>query len=490
MDNIKADSKALARILKAEKKECKCSDSPTHDWTENFYTRIKFAFSESRLEQRYIVLRDLVADVKAYCLPHPLTEGSVGKVRGSTLGTHLNKIQDLRNTGEASQGVYSALTKACDKHIKHQAHFCVEVQTPDAASFEVEFTLAFTSGNTHHLPQWIVIRTALNNLVRPGEAAFQCSEINGNQKRRLGNTGDESDPESQRKKKKKGKQVRLRLGTAAACSNCTLPVPIGQKTYEIIAKGNLCDLMRSWHQSSDDVSSTTFVLADICGQKTFLNPGKPPSHHRSLKPMSLREVIALIAQGDHRRLFTVNQRLKLARTISLAFLRYYPTSWGHACWESNNISFFDVNETTPEQPIQLTSPHLQTTICESDAVSKPDLGSTPELSGVRNSSLFKLALLYLEIAYSQSWETLIRDNYSRHNPHGDYTEYDLAMRLAKGTDSGMPVRFHKIIEQLIACDFAQGFDLVSEDLQAAVHRDVTSQLEELEESLRRLDLDE
>ena len=67
-----------------------------------------------------------------------------------------------------------------------------------------------------------------------------------------------------------------------------------------------------------------------------------------------------------------------------------------------------------------------------------------------------------------------------------YTQFFTARRLAKSDYSNLGPRYHKIVERLLWCDFACGYDLGSRQLQAAFHNEVISPLEQLEQGLREL----
>ena len=67
-----------------------------------------------------------------------------------------------------------------------------------------------------------------------------------------------------------------------------------------------------------------------------------------------------------------------------------------------------------------------------------------------------------------------------------YTEFFVARRLAKSEYSDLGLKYHKIVERLVECDFGCGDDLSSRQLQIAIYSEVVCPLEQLEQGLRKL----
>ena len=452
---------------------------------EKLGAKVKFAFSNSQLEENLITLKDLTTDFRTFCFL------KLGKSRecevhsNASLRPHINKVQDYRATGRASQEVFDALRKACDKHIEHQAHLCVDIGHSSLSSVaEVEFTLAFTNVKLGGELRWFAVRLSLNAFNIPGDPEDDSDTVCSARKRPRVRTW-EPQPVP-----KRTRQVRIAMRTTPHPTESSTKRLRGYSAPETYINGNLCDFLREWQQYTTGTVSHIGILKNEDGWRSTIHPVRLASGIKNGSPISLRSVILLISHKDTLRILTIYQRLRLARVLVVAFLRYHPTEWGHACWESENIHFFDADDVDPDQPIRLTSPHLNARICGPDISSPQGNIKKAIIKGARNPSLFNLGLLLIEIAYSAEWETLKEQHSSPINRHGDYEEFDIAARLAKTRSSGMPGVYHDAIDKLIACDFAHGDDLKNEDLQAAVHRDVVSPLQKIEESLVELKMND
>jgi len=93
---------------------------------------------------------------------------------------------------------------------------------------------------------------------------------------------------------------------------------------------------------------------------------------------------------------------------------------------------------------------------------------------IRNKYLFRLGVIFLELAYQIPFSSLI----SR-SKHGDQTEYEMADHYSRSVGSILGPRYAKIVRKCIGCDFGQDVDLSSLELEAAVHRHVITELDEL-----------
>ncbi|KAL9062737.1 MAG: hypothetical protein Q9161_009750 [Pseudevernia consocians] len=97
-----------------------------------------------------------------------------------------------------------------------------------------------------------------------------------------------------------------------------------------------------------------------------------------------------------------------------------------------------------------------------------------------------LAVVFLEIAHSSTLETLQRPIDLMNGQENPYTEFFVARRLAKSEYSDLGLKYHKIVERLVECDFGCGDDLSSRQLQIAIYSEVVCPLEQLEQGLRKL----
>ena len=104
----------------------------------------------------------------------------------------------------------------------------------------------------------------------------------------------------------------------------------------------------------------------------------------------------------------------------------------------------------------------------------------------RNTLLYSLGIMLLEIVYWRNWETLKQS--SRHRDRA--SNLCRARKLLLSGCSEMRGRYDQIVKQLIDCDFRRGDDLSSRRLQIAVYQDVVCPLEKLAPGFKKLQISE
>ena len=251
---------------------------------------------------------------------------------------------------------------------------------------------------------------------------------------------------------------------------------------------DFCDFLRrcSSQKLKPDVCIATLESSRCCKNFVFPYPFQPPG--RSERGTSLRELVSCNPSQTPIARSPLVERLRLARLLTEAILRYHTTPWISQGWGSEDIVFFPKIGPGGLSTVDLTAPHLNSRIQKHSPL-RPTLSAREgNISGARNSLLFNLGILLLEIAYSSSWKTLQQSHRPGKEQGGPHTEFQQARRLAMSGSSGMGSDYDRIVEQLIECDFGCGADLSKKRLQAAVHRDVVCPLETLERGLEKLHL--
>ena len=184
-----------------------------------------------------------------------------------------------------------------------------------------------------------------------------------------------------------------------------------QCTQELIIDGNLCDFLNQCCHQKDAKDKHVGVLYSASRWRSTVHPDKAPAEHRDLRPMSLRKLLSLIEARNHLRILAVHERIKLARTMVTALLKYHSTDWGFSCFEAEHINLFDMNEAEIAKPIKLTQPYLCVKIDDAGHVSTTASDTKTKrvlepVEGAKVKHLFYLAILLLQIAHAKDWETL------------------------------------------------------------------------------------
>lgn len=70
------------------------------------------------------------------------------------------------------------------------------------------------------------------------------------------------------------------------------------------------------------------------------------------------------------------------------------------------------------------------------------------------------------------------------------TDFEVANLISETLSTDMGIPFQKMVQKCLNCDFGSGTDLKDPGLQAAFHKDVVCELENIESRLKGLQLGE
>ena len=451
----------------------------SREWLRRTRERLSFAFSKTRLQE---ILQELTAFNSELESLYPDRPGPPSMAQGhqSSLKPHIEKAQSFRAIAEASQEAFQTLCGICSKHLEHRASLCVhanliarDLRTAPHFEFEMIFARA---GSRASLTRY-EIKMIVNEIeVRLDQATSHIPMESSALKRQYG----DSEPHSAVQNWEETKKVMLDV----ACS------PINSKTATrsvnaLVAPKDLCDSLCQWDRGKRQGQVALLTYSDVKWRKVISPIRTIPASEAH--PTSLHQLISEFSQERKTGSLSDYQKVRLAKLLSLAFLRHHATDWGRPAWQSNNILFFEPCHRVEFEALRFPPPHIDIRICKDrDDVSVDDDGATEDM-GARNMSLYRLGILFLEIAYLQIWDSL-KQGIGRQTKHGAYAEFMQARKVSKLRLSGMPGQYHKIIEKLVECDFSQGDDLLKIELQAAFYQQVIDPLENLEKRLQAVEL--
>ena len=402
-----------------------------------------------------------------------------------------NDVRKYQTIRKASQQVYEALGKACNKHTEHMAHFRVEVEQfvcDGQNAPQVKFSMAFThmtlAGSTASSdPIWFLVESSLG-----GETSMPSDgkgptldELGKTLKRQFDGAGSQTP-------RKIKKCVRFQAPVPALVQSFPVTIASDAFTSENCVKRDFCDDLRRCFREPRKANVCVGVLenTDKCKHFVFPSPITPCSQSR--KATSLGQLIKSASRPGLVGSIPLHERLGLAKNLAIAVLQYHSTPWLRLSWRSEDILFFGGNEITKMQEISnLSAPHLNAKVKGPDE--QPSRASTiPQRTIARNQVLFSLGVVLLEIAYAASLDSLKQDSDLTNGQDDQYTDFFTARRLAKSKQSVMGITYHNIVEQLVECAFPCGDDLNNDQLQAAFHHDIICPLAELEEGFRKFHL--
>ena len=402
-----------------------------------------------------------------------------------------NDVQKYQTIRKASQQVYEALGKACNKHTEHIAHFRVEAEqfvSEGQNAPQVKFSMAFThmtlAGSTGSSdPIWFLVESS------SGDETSTPSDGKGPTLDELGKTlKRQFDGASSQTPRSIKKQVRFQEPLPAPVQSLPVMIASDAFTSKNCMKRDFCDDLRRCFREPRNANVCVGVLENTDKCKHFVYPSPITPCSQSRKAISLGQLIRSASRPGLVGRIPVHERLGLAKNLAIAVLQYHSTPWLRLSWRSEDILFFSANEITQMQEISnLSAPHLNAKVKGPDA--QPSCASAiPQRTLARNQVLFSLGVVLLEIAYAASIESLKQESDLKNGQEDQYTAFFTARRLAKCKHSVMGITYHNIVEQLVECVFPCGDDLNNDQLQAAFHNDIICPLAELEEGFRKFHL--
>ena len=456
-------------------------------WRQSVGKKLCFSFSKSRLDQNINALRthnDNLRTLSSQTRTRatPMTNFQSKAFRGSR-----KDVQKYQTIGKASQQVYEALGKACNKHSKHTAHFRVEVEhfVFNESAPQVKFSMAFShmtlAGSTGSGdPIWFLVdSTLIDETATPSNKKdVNLDELGRTLKRQF-------DDDASRIPRK---SVKFQTPGPEPAPNPRLVIASDAFSSKNCTKRDFCDDLRRCFREPRKANVCVGILENTDKCKHYVYPSPLTLERQPRRPISLGQLIKSTSRSGLVGDIPVHERLGLAKNLAVAVLQYHSTPWLRVSWRSDDIFFFSADGTSQIQELpNLSAPHLSAKVMGPHE--QLSCASTLQVQTMaRNPILFSLGVVLLEIAHAASLESLKQDIDLTNGQEDRYTEFFTARRLAKSKRSVMGIRYHNIVEQLVECVFPCGDDLKNDQLQAAFHSNIICPLAELEEGFRKFHL--
>ena len=485
-------------------------------WRTRMKGKLKFSVSQSCIEDSIRQLRDLNQDFTA--LSDQTSKLLATRVPNSSLVNSFQAIKQCQRIKKASTHLFEGLRVACSLHTEHQAH--IQVEKPLCGQSEqllehsdVHFCLGISrkadDPTKRGTPMWLVVRSIFESVPKQDqsprerrEALEALSRLGANLKRVQSSCGCSNN--QKRIKMENAAAFKVSPLTAVSCcaqetcpsnSICTTPANAGDvetiitEPSETIRPGpnfcnaqNLCKHILHINQGAANVSSTYIghlAKSSLTHDLYLENQGKYAEKSRSLQ--SLQDWMKSISERDRTDRVPVLECLRLARNLALLVLQFHTTPLLRESWDGKDIEFFDLGlrreSRTYGDGEMLPRPFLKFEVsptCILNVAASESSHPSEQALPIRNKYLFRLGVIFLELAYQIPFSSLI----SR-SKHGDQTEYEMADHYSRSVGSILGPRYAKIVRKCIGCDFGQDVDLSSLELEAAVHRHVITELDEL-----------
>ncbi|KAK2063389.1 hypothetical protein LY76DRAFT_563343 [Colletotrichum caudatum] len=253
-----------------------------------------------------------------------------------------------------------------------------------------------------------------------------------------------------------------------ACSSCDL--------------GSSRDICRELTQQLD---ASCLGHIDVQSDEAFRHsfyPAKDDLRRRSPQPSPSEDkatTIDEVLDDSSRDFFSTIDRLKLARTLVSAVLKFHSTPWLGDFWRLGDFAFFMAPQ-GEEMVEALRTLHVGVEVAQRQLDSMEDIRSSAGCFGVSQISederlfcgISNLTLHSLGVALLQI------DRWTRVEP-GDI----LKVRKMASRSSLLGARYQEITQKCLRCDFGYGSDLAKPRLQQAVYENVVGALETMISSL-------
>lgn len=208
-------------------------------------------------------------------------------------------------------------------------------------------------------------------------------------------------------------------------------------------------------------------------------------------PTPLTQFICQLSSRGQARDIPEFQQLHLAKSLALAVLQFHATPWLAESWHSDNILISGASRAeNGHLRSSSSSPYLKVRVAQrQDTVDAPDavVSAQSMVSIAPNLLLFRLGVMFLELAYGSTFKTLRETQSSESLPADNrVADFLFARQLADEVGESLGADFAAIVRKCLRCDFGCGEDLDNPALQARLYEDVVCKLEYYEIGFRNL----
>lgn len=251
---------------------------------------------------------------------------------------------------------------------------------------------------------------------------------------------------------------------------------------------NLCMYISQLSKRAETISNTCFgylTKSYLTHELYFENQEK---HAEKSRP--LQDWMESISKRDRTDRVPVLECLLLAKNLALLVLQFHATPLLKESWNGKDIEFFGLGPKsglrTYYDAEKLPRPFLEVEVSPpcTQATAASESSSLAE-HAIRNNYLFRLGVIFLELAYQIPFSSLSSRSKGRNQ-----SEFDKADQYSRSVDSIFGPRYAKIVRKCLGCDFGHDVDLRSQELRAAVYKQVVGELDILIHNFEKVDIAE
>ncbi|KAK0104009.1 hypothetical protein ONS96_005115 [Cadophora gregata f. sp. sojae] len=527
LKSIEADAESFGAVLQESMPIRSFGDKA---WRCRIQKKLKFCFSESRLTEYLDDLRKLNQDFRTLAKQTTRFEKQQDDRLKSQVATAFSpkKIAESKLIQRASAQLYDAIGTACQHHTEHYAQFQLlpkNIGSTDSEESFVRFNIAFTHDRRGAFatlePVWIAVESSflessLNDMHKVIVQADGSSSLPRTLTRNL-EIANETQSQQPREKAKRQKSVRfvqvppicsiirepdfcsstLTPATslqvkASSCLSVTSEAQQHSSLPDFCVQHDFCHQLRkscSYSRVPENKYLGYFQKSGPCKHLVYF--AAPVAVHDYTQPESLASIIGLMEGKAESEQFLEYERLRLATRLAEAVLQFHATPLLKRFWHGEDVVFFRHGKF--DNSASISSPHLNVQV--GSATSTKVIGNENQdvdnVVGhmIRNSYLFSLAVVLIELAFQAPLRSLYNSNDLINGQCNALSDFLVAVRLSETISSSMGYTYGKIVRKCLNCDFGQGTsDLGNEKLKAAVYQDVVCELEKLERGFAMLQL--
>ncbi|CZR60754.1 uncharacterized protein PAC_10650 [Phialocephala subalpina] len=481
------------------------------DWRARVGKKLKFSFSGTHLDKSLQELRRFNEDFRTLAKQ----ASRLTKYQERTLASadvplwNEQAVEECSKIHKASEQLCGLFERACQLHTEHSIHFCLEsphISVEDTGSL-VRFNMAFghraSTATTMFEPTWITVDSFVESETKPrteDDRTLPQKSYDGLVKPFKNPKHEMPAATSIARKKIKTKSVSFAAAvpcSAVSSKSAFLPSFLIDPTLpDFGVQQDFCKQLQQRYspQTPENKYLGYLQKSGPCKHLVYFAP--PISTCGLKQSVSLAQMILKVSKTFEADRFLQYERLRLAKQLASAVLRFHATPLLKESWRSRDIIFFGPGSS-------LASPHLNVHVGSSQTQpqKKPitnqtfAAGSSAEFRAgnskrhgiIRNSCLFHLGLILIELAYQLPLENLRVPSDSM-NGEGILTDFYAASRLSHVMGASMGVTYAKVVRKCLGCEFGEGTDLTTRSLQTAFYKEVVCELERLEREFARLQL--
>lgn len=449
LNEITNETKGFEDLLNSKK-----SKSPL----KFFRQKIKISFSKTRLNDIVDELRLYNSDIAR--LSSQIRRLGANSAAHTSITVNQAILTNLKVTQQASTRLYEALASkwSCEDRVEHIASMDLRVQeicrqSDPKVRFNIGVSCCQLAGQPN--PLWLAIESAPNDPQEDTQISDHTAALEGV----LGKMG--------------ASKPRVRFSFLASVKTTPASiskVPPQNPQLDLYTIGRLCKYFRQMRAQASGEPCVGFLQKTKTFKHFVYSATNAPSSGSNSQ--SLKEVLRSSREDKKEQDWV--EKLRLARLLSLAVLRFHSTPWLSESWSSRDVCLFSQDGQAQQEPL-LGSPCINTQLAQSDAHMHATRASEPSLA--TNKELFSLGIVLIELAHDAPFEVISQAENPKVGTNNQIEEFLTTRRLGESVHRKLNMTYGRLVEKCLNCNFGVPTKLNNTELQKAVLIHVVNELD-------------